>query len=515
MLPAYSDSFAGGGGTSVAFEMVTGRSPDVAINHNAVALALHKANHPDTDHIVDDIWNVGYLEVLSGRELYSHYSPDCRHFSHAKGSALVSDSVRGLAWAVQRDALRYDNMRMFTLENVREFFDWGPLLTCGTKPDLTRKGETFLQWKESLEALGFMIDWRLLNAMHYGAATSRTRLFVIGRRDGKPIVWPKHTHGPGLIPYRTAGEVLDFSIPTPSIFLTPEEAAVLGVRRPLADNTLRRIFKGLKAFVLETDKPYTVNTGDFAFVARQFGRSIGHGLDVPHATITAGGGGKSQLIVGSLVKHYGGNYTSPGLSLNQPISAITTVDHHAVITGHMVKLRGTCQHGQSLDQPAPTITAGGLHQGVVQCFFVKYYGTANGARLGDPMHTVTTKDRMALVEVEVAAPPLSEDQRYRAWWVVRLLEEFCPDGQDSVVPGPRAAAVATDRGILVDIGMRMLTPRELYTAQGFPVDYKIDRDWEGKPISKTDQVRMVGNSVSPPVLAAILQVNLPSKMLAT
>lgn len=514
-VPAISDSFAGGGGTSVAFEMVTGRSPDVAINHNTVALALHKANHPLTQHVEDDVWKVGPLAALAGRDLYSHYSPDCRHFSHAKGSAPVSDSVRGLAWVVQRDALRYDNMKMFTLENVREFLDWGPLLPCGTKPDLSRKGETFSLWKESLEALGFVIEWRLINAMHYGAATSRTRLFIVGRRDGQPIVWPLPTHGPGLVPYRTAGEVLDFSIQTPSIFLSPAEAKAGGAKRPLADNTLRRIFRGLKAFVLETDKPYVVNSGDAAFVARQFGRSVGHDLFSPHATITAGGGGKSQLIVGSLVKHYGGNYTSPGLSLKQPISAITTVDHHAVVTGHMVKLRGTCQHGQSLDQPTPTITAGGLHQGVVQCFFVKYYGTANGADLAEPMHTITTKDRMALVEVEAASPPLTEEQRYRAWWIARLLEEFCPDGRESVVPGPRPAAIATAQGILVDIGMRMLTPRELYTAQGFPVDYVIDVDWKGKPISKTDQIRMVGNSVSPPALAAILAANLPVEMLAT
>ncbi len=514
-VPAYADNFAGGGGASKAYEIATGKSPTVALNHNKIAMALHRANHPDTHHVPEDIRTVASIPQLENRPLYSHYSPDCRHFSAAAGAAPVSESVRGLANVVIRDAMRYENLRMFTLENVKEFLDWGPLLPCGTKPDKSKKGEDFTLWRISLAALGFTIEWRLLNAMHYGAATNRTRLFIVGRRDGEPIHWPKHTHGPNLLPYKSAGSVLDFSLPTPSVFLTPQEAKAVNARRPLVDNTLRRIFKGVDAFVLNTDSPYTIYDGGVStnFIARHFGRSIGHQTSAPLATITAGGGGKSSLIVGSMIKHYGGNYKSPGLPLSTPTSTITTVDHHALLTAHMVKFRGTSNHGQSLHKPAPTVTAGGLHEGVVECFFVKYYGTATAADCNTPMHTITTKDRIGLVEVEVVCDTLTDEQRYRAWWIARMTEEFVWKEKPSIIPAPRVSAVANDYGILVDIGMRMLIPRELFTAQGFDPDYIIDTDYKGNKITKTNQIRMVGNSVSPPVLAAVLAVNLPKEML--
>ncbi len=480
------DNFAGGGGASTGIEMALGRSPDIAINHDPEAVAMHTANHPHTRHYCEDVFVVDPSEVTMGKRVaLAWFSPDCKHFSKAKGGKPKSKKIRGLAWVVIKWVKKLGperQPRVIILENVEEFEGWGPLLEDGT-PCPDRKGKTFDLWKSRLRSFGYTVESRQLTACDFGAPTSRTRLFIVARCDGQPIVWPEPTHGTGLLPYRTAAECIDWSNPCPSIFER---------KKPLADNTLRRIAKGLQRYVFETAEPFIVpiahyngsvtvhsakeplrtitaspKGGAFAVAVphlqRQFGRSIGSGVFDPVATITAGGGGKTALVSAFLAKHYTGVV---GHGVERPIGAITTADHHSLVTSHMIKLRGTCRHGQDHRQPMPTVTAGGLHLGEVRAFLIKYYGQGVGQPANDPLHTITSKDRMGLVTIH--------GEEYQ----------------------------------LADIGMRMLQPRELYRAQGFPNSYIIDITRpDGKPLTKTAQVRMVGNSVSPYPAAALVSAN--------
>lgn len=529
------DNFAGGGGASTGIELAIGRSVDIAINHDPDAIAMHTANHPGTLHYCESVFDVDPLQATAGRPVELCWlSPDCTHFSKAKGSKPVSKFIRGLGWIAVRWALKV-RPKALMLENVEEYQTWGPLVADDEGnhfPCPDRKGETFKAFVAILstgiaadhpalaeccevlgitdpapliKGLGYKVEWRELRACDYGAPTIRKRLFMVARCDGRPIVWPAPTHGKpdskevkaGLLkPYRTAAECIDWSIPCPSIF---------GRKKPLADATMRRIAKGLVRYVIEAEKPFIVEGqftpfitehanasnqrnmpadeplrticaqvkgGHFAVVApviaRQFGKSIGHGADEPSATITAGGGGKSQLVAAFLAKHYGGNYTGPGADVTDPLPTVTSVDHNALVTSHLVKLRGTCQDGQPVTEPMPTVTAGGNHVGEVRAFLLKYYGNEqDGCELQDPLHTITGRDRFGLVTV---------------------------NGIDHVI---------------VDIGMRMLQPHELFKAQGFPEDYIIDRDASGKPMTKTAQVGRCGNSVSPMVAEALVLANLP------
>lgn len=527
------DNFAGGGGASTGIEMAIGRSVDIAINHDPAAIAMHKVNHPKTKHYCESVFDVDPQEAAAGRPVdLCWLSPDCTHFSKAKGSKPVSKLIRGLGWV----AIRWAQLgaKVMFLENVEEYQTWGPLVADEEGnhfPCPNRKGENFNAFVAILstgiaadhpalaeccevlgitdptpliKGLGYKVEWKELRACDYGAPTIRKRLFMVARRDGRPIVWPKPTHGKpdskevkaGLLqPYRTAAECIDWSIPCPSIF---------GRKKPLAEATLRRIAKGLVRYVIEAEKPFIVESqftpfitehanasnqrnmpadeplrticaqvkgGHFAVVApviaRQFGKSIGHRADEPSATITAGGGGKSQLVAAFLAKHYGGNYTGPGADVTDPLPTVTSVDHNALVTSHLVKLRGTCQDGQPVTEPMPTVTAGGNHVGEVRAFLLKYYGTDQDPNLSEPLHTITTKDRFGLVTV---------------------------NGVDHVI---------------VDIGMRMLQPHELFKAQGFPDDYIIDRDESGKAMTKTAQVGRCGNSVPPPLAEALVRANLP------
>ncbi|EAX3609383.1 DNA cytosine methyltransferase, partial [Salmonella enterica] len=501
------DNFAGGGGASTGIEMATGRSVDIAINHDPNAVAMHTTNHPDTLHYCESVFTVKPKIVTAGRPVaLAWYSPDCRHFSKAKGAKPVEKAIRGLAWIELRWGLEV-KPRVMMLENVGEFRTWGPLLAGEMRPDPERTGETFEafvgmlttgipenhpalaeccefleidihseQAKRLINGLGYTVEYRELRACDYGAPTIRKRFFMVARCDGQPVVWPEPTHGDPkseavksgrLKPWRTAAECIDWSIPAPSIF---------GRKKPLAENTLRRIARGIQRFVINSASPFIVKcnhtttkgkydcfrgqalgeplqtitkTHGYALavphltkfrtgatgqnitdpaptitagtstrpggnghalgiveaaltpflagnggseyqakprpldkpahtimkqshaclvapvIARQFGASIGHRADEPGATITAGGGGKSQLVSAFLAKHYGGNYTGPGVRLDEPAHSITTVDHHAVVASHLVKLRGTCRDGQPVSEPMPTITAGGLHVGEV------------------------------------------------------------------------------------------------------------------------------------------------------
>lgn len=564
------DNFAGGGGASTGIEMATGRSVDIAINHDANAIAMHSTNHPETLHYCESVFDVDPIAATAGRPVgLAWFSPDCRHFSKAKGSKPVKKEIRGLAWIVIRWALA-KRPRVMMLENVEEFKTWGPLLTAedGTEhPDPVHAGETFAAFigmlttgiaadhpaiaeccevlnidvnsddvRRLVSGLGYVVDHRELRACDFGAPTIRRRFFMVMRCDGQPVQWPLASHGDPksldvqsgkLAPYRTAAECIDWSIPCPSIFER---------KKPLAENTLKRIARGIQRFVIDNPTPFIVKcnhtstktkydcfrgqpldeplhaitkTPGFSIVApiiarigqtgfggdrmayeagkplttvtskaehllvapviaRQFGNSVGHAADEPNGTITAGGGGKSQLCTAFLAKHFGGNYTGAGAAMDAPAHTVTTTDHHALVTSNLIKLRGTCKDGQPVTEPAPTITAGGLHIGEVRAFLLKYYGNEKeGVSLNESLHTVTTNDRFGLVTVE---------------------------GVDYQI---------------VDIGMRMLQPHELYAAQGFPSWYIIDQDYRGTKYAKDKQVARCGNAVPPPFAEALVRANLP------
>lgn len=480
------DNFAGGGGASLGIELALGRSPDIAINHDREAVAMHEANHPHTSHYCEDVWAVDPREAAAGRSVgLAWFSPDCKHFSKAKGGRPLSKKIRGLAWVAVKWA-KLVRPRVIVVENVEEFQDWGPLLADNT-PCPVRKGLTFRRWKRQLEKLGYVVECRELRACDFGAPTIRKRLFVIARCDGQPVVWPSPTHGPRTpYAYRTAAECIDWSLPCPSIFDRV---------RPLADATLRRIAKGVQRYVIEAAEPFIVpvthqggdrvhgisepfrtvtaaKRGEFALavptlIQTGYGERSGQaprvpGLDKPLGTVVAGGQ-KHALVAAFLAQH---NTGVVGHRAQKPLSTITgRGTQQQVVTSHLLKLYGTCQHGQDHHQPMPTVTAHGNHLGEVRAFLIKYYGTDQDPQLRIPMHTVTTKDRFGLVTVA---------------------------GEDYVI---------------ADIGMRMLQPRELYRAQGFPDTYRIDIDVAGKLLTKTAQVRMCGNSVCPPVARAIVAAN--------
>jgi DNA (cytosine-5)-methyltransferase 1 len=439
--------------------MALGRPVDISINHDPEAVAMHTANHPDTAHYCESVWEVDPRKACGNREVeIAWFSPDCKHFSKAKGGKPVDRNIRGLAWVAVRWAATV-KPKIIMLENVEEFKTWGPVKDG--VPFLDQKGRSlagknFNTFVNALNRLGYKVEWKELRACDFGVPTTRKRFFLIARCDGKPISWPAPTHGDlaslevqsgKLKPWKTAADIIDWSIPCPSIFER---------KRPLAENTMKRIARGLQRFVIESDKPFIVkcNHGSNSF--------RGQSIDNPIQTLTSKNG--FALVTAFLAKHYGGNYTGAGINMNAPTDTVTTVDHHALITSHLVKLRNGCI-GTDVREPVHTITSGGGHIGEVRAFLVKYYGTGEGCTVDEPLHTVTTKDRFGLVTIK---------------------------GEDYQI---------------VDIGMRMLTPRELYRAQGFPDSYVIDALPDGTKLSKAAQVRMCGNSVCPPLAAALIQSN--------
>ena len=619
------DNFAGGGGASTGMEMALGRAVDIAINHDAEAVAMHLANHPYTTHFCEDVWTVDPCKIVRGRPVgLAWFSPDCKHFSKAKGGKPVARKIRGLAWVVVRYAQKV-RPRVIMLENVEEFQEWGPLIPVCDKegkkqldadgqailmPCGVNKGKTFYLWVHRLEKLGYKVDWRELRACDYGAPTIRKRLFLVARCDGQPIVWPEPTHGDPqsdavksgkLKPWRTAAECIDWSIPAPSIFER---------KRPLADATMRRIAKGIMRYVVHNQEPFVVTyygskgpdfrgqsmdeplatqttenrhalvvpifsgnkkqddewtCADCGFI---YDRSdlpvcgcvkcgsesdpvfIHHALSAPILTEHANAssprcmpadsplrticanvkGGHHALVSTFLAKHYGGVV---GSDMQDPVATVTSVDHHSLVTAnlvrnfgksagaavddpagtitgkskdslvtahlvrqfgqsvgsspaepvgtvtpgglgktglvtsHLVKLRGTCRDGQPVTAPIPTVTASGTHVGEVRAFLQQIYGCDQDPQLREPLHTITTKDRFGLV------------------------------------------TISGEQYSIVDIGLRMLTPRELFRAQGFDDSYVIDpiNPATGKPLTKTAQVRMCGNSVSPYPAAALVRAN--------
>ncbi|HSV48345.1 MAG TPA: DNA cytosine methyltransferase [Ramlibacter sp.] len=495
----FVDLFAGGGGASEGIEQAIERPVDVAVNHDPVALALHQVNHPKTLHYVTDVFDVEPVTACGGYPVGGLWASfDCKHFSKAKGGKPVDKKIRSLAWVVVKWA-KIKRPRVIFAENVEEFQTWGPLLK-NNMPCPRRRGATYRRWIKELESLGYAIEWRELRGCDYGAPTIRKRWFMVARCDGQSIVWPKPTHGAPdslpvkagkLLPWRTAAECIDWSIPCPSIFERT---------RPLAEATLRRIAKGIMRYVVDADEPFIVpgavapfltehanastqrnfaagdplrtqcaevKGGHFAlvsaFLAKHYGGVVGIPLDVPTGTVTTQD--HHSLVTAQLVGVGGRAGQSRPRSVDEPTATFTAKADTAIVTSNLIKLRGTSKGAQTLTEPLHTVSAQGLHHAEVRAFLIKYYGADQDPRLGEPLHTVTTRDRFGLVMVH--------GEPYQ----------------------------------IVDIGMRMLTPRELYLAQGFPPSYIIDRDATGKPLSKKDQVRMCGNSVCPPLARAIVGAN--------
>jgi len=473
--PIHIDCFAGGAGAATGTKAVTGRPVDIAINHDPVAIAVFQDNNPETECYRADIFSVDPVRAVRGRKVrHLHASPDCRDHSRAKGSAPKSESVRALADVVPKwaRAVRPD---IITLENVPEFVEWGPLDERGARIE-ARKGELFAAWKGELESLGYVVEYRVLHAHHYGAPTSRKRLFLVARCDRKPIVWPEATHGPGKKRYRTAAECIDWSIPNPSIFER---------KKPLADATLRRVAAGLVRFVLKHPKPFVVTLRNNT-AARGLGRPLTtitaggthHALVSPHLVQTSYGerkgqaprvldlhkplgtvvaGGQKHALVEALLapfvaKHYGG----VGHGLQRPLGTVTTVDHHSLVSVQLASPEFAAQY--------PNATK-------VLPFLISYYGNEEdlGQALGEPLRTITTRDRFALVTVVVGG------------------ETFA----------------------IVDIGLRMLEPHELLKAQfgKYACGYRLD-----KARTKKDQVRLIGNSVVPHMMEAVVRANLGEQL---
>lgn len=470
------DNFAGGGGASEGLEGAFGRPADIAVNHSAAAIAMHRANHPSTRHYQEDVWAVDPREACGTRPVAAAwFSPDCTHFSRAKGGQPRSREVRCLADVVIRWASTV-RPRVIFLENVEEFQTWGPLSDEG-QPIKAREGEDFRAWRAKLVALGYVVDHRTIVAADHGTPTTRKRFFLVARCDGAPIVWPEATHGKGRAhAWRPAADVIDWTLPCPSIF---ERA------RPLKEATLRRIAAGLRRYVLETSSPFIVplthhgerrthplheplptitaaNRGELALIAPTmvqtgYGEREGQApraldLQRPLGTVVAGGQ-KHALVATFLAKHYGGVV---GHGVERPIGAVTARDHHSLVTAQL-----------SLNLEARAEELRSDHTEEVRAFLVAYYGSEREGQSPQlPLRTVPTHDRFGLVMVRGVA--------YQ----------------------------------IVDIGMRMLSPRELFNAQGFRASYIINPELHGKPLTKTQQVELAGNSVCPQVARAIVAANL-------
>lgn len=528
------DNFAGGGGASTGIELATGYSVDIAINHDPEAIKMHKVNHPNTKHYCENVWEVDPVKACKGHPVgLAWFSPDCKHFSKAKGGKPVEKNIRGLAWVVLKWAALV-RPRVIMLENVEEFQTWGPCIPIRDKdtgrvivsmvgrhdrekneprtrvadpgevvpvdrqifqPDPKRSGQTYKKWRKQLEALGYEIDTKELVAADYGAPTMRKRFFMIARCDGKPIVWPEPTHGPadseavkaGLAkPYVGAYTQLDFSMPCPSIFDTSKEIKEkYGIRavRPLAQKTMDRIARGLKKFVLDNPEPFIIQcnhggerrqndikeplptiTGKHGYgivepkIVPYMGTNTtnhpGGNCKNPIHTITTGnqqclisptliqyysetskdevrsqsiedpimtvdGSNRYGLVTSFLHKYYDGGYTGAGDTVENPLPTVTSWDHNSLCAVNLIQMNNHCD-GRDVKEPIPTITAGDGHFGEVRAFLIKYYGQGTGQDVKEPLDTVTSRDRFGLVTIN-----------------------------------------GTDYKI-VDIGLRMLEPKELY-----------------------------------------------------
>jgi DNA (cytosine-5)-methyltransferase 1 len=603
------DNFAGGGGASCGIEMGLGRHVDIAVNHNAAALAMHEINHPQTEHLREDVFKVNPKLVTKGRPVgLAWFSPDCTHFSKAKGSKPRSKKIRGLAWVMVKWGATVAP-RVMILENVEEFQEWGPLLP-NRMPCPKRKGWTFKSFVKRLRAIGYEVEWREIRACIYGAPTIRKRLFLIARRDGNPIVWPEAHFLPPADPNfrkgfhepeRIAAQCIDFARYCPSIFMKGKEVKELklNIKRPLVENSERRIAKGVWRYTMNTDHPFIVclthhgsertesiaepwktvtgaHRGEKAFVqpyvtyaqqggrsrpinkpihtitastkdqnqvimpflartcykgangsyvnsalepfrtlttqkdgysivsahvARQFGESVGSDVGKPIGTVTAGGGGKSQVIAAHVARCFG---TTTGHPVTEPMKSVMPRGgggKNEVISTFLAQ-QNTGSVGHGTGEPMSTICGRGTNQALISVSLLKYFGTDQDPQMRQPLGTITTKHRFGLTEAAISIPPMTPDLAIKARRVARFLRKYGIefDGE-----------FATTRSglIIYDIGMRMFEPFELFLAQGFPPWYIIDFIYRGKPLTRTEQIRMCGNSVPPPFAEYLSRANVP------
>ena len=611
------DNFAGGGGASTGIEIATGMAVAIAINHDPAAILMHKTNHPYTEHLQASVWDVDPKAVCRGRPVgLAWFSPDCKHFSKAKGAALVDRKIRGLAWITLRWAATV-RPRVIILENVEEFQTWGPVRKG--KPVKKLAGTTFRQFISQLEALGYTVEFRELVAADYGAPTSRKRFYLIARCDGRPIVWPEPTHSKtgadGLPKWRSAAEIIDWSLPCPSVFATKAEIMDrygLKAVRPLASNTMRRVIRGVDKFTIRSGKPFIVPTG---YGERKGQAPRVHDIDAPVPTIV--GTGKENLCRPLLAPVTVTNTSnSVGGTVGAPVHTVTTAGNQMLVTPSLVSIgqTGGGDRIRDLREPVPTtvskqeaclvspsliqyhteqtesVRASGLgtpihtvdasnrygltcanlveyytcgrpldvqdplhtvtshdHEAVVAAHIAKYYGGVVGEKVGEPLPTVTAIDHNAVCAAHVVkfkgdnvgTPPSEPLQTVTAsagkeracsggtfavcrahlakirsgddlghWPEIRaLLNEFCGYtlAEDEVLLLEIGGALY----YIADIGLRMLSPRELYNAMGFPPDYIIDRDYLGNEYKKSAQVARCGNAVCPPVASALVRANLP------
>lgn len=497
----FVDNFAGGGGASTGIEMATGLSVDIAINHDPDAIAMHKTNHPDTEHYCESVWDVDPVKAVKGRPVgLAWFSPDCKHFSKAKGGKPVEKKIRGLAWIAVKWAIAV-RPRVIMLENVQEFKTWGPLKETGY-PDESQKGKTFKSFVKSLESLGYKVEFKELKASDYGAPTIRKRFFMIARCDGKPIIWPEPTHGNPkdltvqagkLKPWRTAAEIIDWSLPCPSIF---------DRKRPLAENTMRRIARGIQKFVIDNANPFIIK------VNHQGEQFRGQEMNKPIQTITAKNGWSmvTPFIARIGQTNFGGDRLQ--YDMRQPLTTVTTKAEHLLVSPTLIQMGYGDSEGKrvlDLEKPLGTVTAGGNKFAVATAFIAQHYGTSTGHILEKPLHAVTAINKASLV-------------------TAFLLKYYGSDtGQRMDTPLHTVTtkdrfSLVTIHGVdyqILDIGMRMLEPHELFAAQGFPSNYVINCDHNGKHYSKAKQVARCGNAVPPPFSESLVRANLPEYCVKT
>lgn len=583
------DSFAGGGGASTGIEVATGRVVDIAINHDADAILMHSINHPFTEHYQASVWDIDPVEVCKGRPVgLAWFSPDCKHFSKAKGAALVNRKIRGLAWIVLRWAAKV-RPRVIMLENVEEFVTWGPVRKG--KPVKKKACMTFQRWKWQLMNLGYEIDHRELVAADYGAPTSRKRFVLVARCDGRPIVWPERTHGPAdspevkagkLLPWRSAAEIIDWAVPMYSIFDTKEEIkqkyGVTAVR-PLAVNTMRRIIRGVDKFTIKSGRPFLVPIG--------YGERPGqaprvHDVDAPLSTVVSTTKQNVCVPVMAPFIHHGKFQNGPQ-DIQRPLTTITSVGAHEICAANLIQyhteqtenvranglgmlmptIDSSNRYGLTaahlteyygngnpiaLDEPMRTVTSHD-REGLCSVHLDKYFGggyTSKGNSVDEPLTTVTTEPRHDLIAAHIAefkgrdlgqsvdkplrtitasagefadvrvqvvrydAERAANDRPYGYWPEIRnLLNQYCGYalGEDELL----LLNIGGSWYYISDIGLRMLTPRELYNAMGFPADYVIDfiDPKTGKEYSKSAKVARCGNAVCPPMAEAVVRANLP------
>lgn len=541
------DNFAGGGGASTGIELATGRVVNIAINHDPDAILMHKTNHQYTEHYQASVWDIDPREVCRGRPVgLAWFSPDCKHFSKAKGAALVDRNIRGLAWIVLRWAALV-RPRVIMLENVEEFQTWGPVRKG--KPVKSKAGQTFRKWKYQLSALGYAIEHRELVAADYGAPTTRKRFVLIARCDGRPIVWPERTHAPAdseevksgkCKPWRSAAEIIDWSLPCYSIFATKQEIKDrYGVKavRPLAENTLRRVIRGVDKFTIKNAEPFIVPTG---YGERNGQAPRVHDINAPLSTVvsTVKQNVCEPVLVPLIAQQ---KFQNTAQDISNPLSTVTSVGAHELVAANLIQYhteQTEAVRANGVPAPIPTVDASNRY-GLTTAHLTEYYGNGTPIGINEPMHTATSHDREALTAVHIAefkgqdigqkperplrtvtasagefAAVHARIVRYEPgadvgfWPEIReLLNRFC------------GYAMADDELLLIriretwyfisDIGLRMLTPRELYDAMGFPPDYIIDRDYQGNEYKKSKQVARCGNAVCPPMAEAVVRANLP------